>query len=156
MIRLYFIWLHLSSDTQLSRLFTIYDYNHETRSQRAPFPVPLKAKTRSRRTSQTAKKIKKQIVSNLWASFNQMNKLNISCTDCTWLQCIHRQATWQSRPLCLHCSPMRDSEMCSPWAQVFVYIVRNNTLSQTRGLCGPDKDCGYLLHTAEPFQWIVW
>lgn len=44
----------------------------------------------------------------------------------------------------------------TPGDQVFVYIKRNNTASQTRALCGLDKDHGYLLHPAELFQWIVW
>lgn len=153
----YFIRLYLSSDTQLLCFFTNYDYNRETRNQWAPFQVPLwKPKQGADVLDKWQKKMKKQIVFNFRASFNQTNKLNTGCTDCTRLQCIHRQATWQRHPLCLHCSPMRDSKMCSPWAQVFVYIVRNNTLSQTRGLCGPDKDRGYLLHSVEPFRWIVW
>ncbi len=52
--------------------------------------------------------------------------------------------------------PDERSRNVQPVAQVFVYIIRNNTLSQTRGLCGLDKDHEYLLHPAEPFQWIVW
>lgn len=90
-----------------------------------------------------------QYVSNL-RCFNQKNEDNTNSTNALHSTTGEPAAPF-SRLILLPDVRFRNVQSI---AQVFVYIIRNHILSQSRGLCGLDKDHGYLLHPAEPFQWV--